>query len=223
MTKTLIAAALATLLTAPVMAEPVTNLVVNGSFEDTSDSAGEQTQGAGSWRVYGGLPGWAVDSGAGVEVRNNVAGTAFDRASFIELDSNNNSAISQLLLTVSGVWYDLSLAYSARPGVNGPANTNDVSLSWTGTTLDTLSGINTGSNHQWTIHTYRVLGTGQDTLKLWATGHSDSLGGSIDAVSLTAARPTESELTNQVPEPSSYALAGLALLASVFASRRRKA
>ena len=51
-----------------------TNLVVNGSLEDTSDSAGEQTQGAGSWRVYGGLPGWAVDSGAGVEVRNNVAG-----------------------------------------------------------------------------------------------------------------------------------------------------
>jgi hypothetical protein len=211
MNKTLIAAVIATLLAAPTMASAAGNLIVNGSFEDTSTAAGVQTQGAGSWHVYNVIPGWATVSGAGIEVRNNVAGTAFAGASFVELDSYNNSAMKQTVATTAGQWYDLSFVYSPRPGVTGPADTNDIAVAWNGSTLDTLGGIKLSGDHLWVNHSYRVLGTGSDTVMFSATGKNDSLGGSLDAVSLTAA----------VPEPGTYALMAAGLLAVGFVARRR--
>lgn len=58
----------------------------------------------------------------------------------------------------------------------------------------------------------QVVGTGNDVLRFSATGPNDSLGGSLDNVSLTAA----------VPEPGTYALMAAGLLALGFITRRRQ-
>jgi hypothetical protein len=75
---------LAAVLAAPLFAHAdVINLVSNGGFEATD-------QGNGSWNIYSNLPGW--DGGvAGIELRNNVAGTAFEGKNFVELDTTRNS------------------------------------------------------------------------------------------------------------------------------------
>ena len=58
------------------------NLIINGSFEANS-------QANGTWNVYNSLIGWQTAYGPGIELRNNVAGTASDGVNFVELDSHN--------------------------------------------------------------------------------------------------------------------------------------
>lgn len=187
-------------------AHAATNLVVDGSFED-------QAQAAGSWAVYSAINGWSTVSGSGIELRNDVVGTAFDGVNFVELDSNNNSAMAQTLTTVAGSSYDLSFAYSARAGVS--AGSNPIEVLWNGISLAAVTANGSGlSGNDWHVFNYTVTGTGSDTLTFRAIGVNDTLGGSIDAVTVTAA----------VPEPSTYAMMflGLGLMGATL-SRRRKA
>lgn len=180
------------------------NLVVDGGFE-------AQAQAAGTWNIYNSITGWSTFSGAGIEVRNQVAGTAFEGSNFVELDSSNNSAMTQTLSTTAGASYTLSFEYSARAGV--AAASNPIQVYWNGNLLATamLDGIGQ-SNNVWHQYNFMVQGTGSDTLKFAAAGIGDGLGGSLDAVSVTAA----------VPEPSTYAMmfGGLALIG--FSLRRRR-
>ena len=181
------------------------NLVVDGSFED-------QAQAAGSWSVYNAINGWTTVGGSGIELRNDVAGTAFDGVNFVELDSYSNSAMAQTLTTVAGSSYDLSFAYSARPGVS--AGSNVIQVLWNGVSLAavTANGSNLSDN-DWQVFNYTVTGSGSDTLSFRAIGVNDSLGGSLDAVTVTTA----------VPEPSTYAMMFLGLgLIGASLSRRRK-
>ena len=181
------------------------NLVVDGSFED-------QVQAAGSWSVYSAINGWTTVSGSGIELRNDVAGTAYDGVNFVELDSYSNSAMAQTLTTVAGSTYDLSFAYSARPGVITGSNPIQVLWNGIGITTVTANGSNLSDN-DWHVFNYTVTGTGSDTLTFRAIGVNDSLGGSLDAVTVTAA----------VPEPSTYAMMFLGLgLIGASLSRRRK-
>ncbi|OUR64787.1 hypothetical protein A9Q79_05710 [Methylophaga sp. 42_25_T18] len=158
------------------------NLVVNGSFEDPDIATG-------SWSVHSAIDGWST-TGAGVEVRDNIAGTAYDGQQFVELDShrwpnntNTNSSIHQTLNTIIGQSYLLSFAYSAR--INQPSTTNGISVFWNGLELDSVTATG-GSTHNWTIFEYLVTGIGNDLLTFSATGTNDSLGGSLDAVSVSA-------------------------------------
>ena len=175
---------------------------VNGSFE-------ADAQATGTWNIYPNLTGW-TGGPAGIELRNNVAGAAYDGNNYVELDTTANSLASQAVTTV-GQLYTLSFAYSARENV-APAS-NGIEAYWNGSLLASLTGQGGPSGNNWSLYSYQVIGTSPvSLLEFRAVGTSDSYGGSLDAVSLTS----------PVPEPETYALllAGLGLLG--FAARRRR-
>ncbi|MFM9836155.1 MAG: PEP-CTERM sorting domain-containing protein [Methylophilaceae bacterium] len=180
-------------------------IVVNGGFEDTE-------QAAGTWTIYNAITGWT--GLPNVEVRNNVVGTAHSGSNFVELDTDFNSAISQDLVTVAGQSYDLSFYYSPRLGVNSESNPIDVFLN--DVLLGTANGDGTGNtDNVWQLFTFNFIGaegTTTTNLRFSASGISDSLGGSLDDVSVTA-----------VPESETYAmmLAGIGVMGAV-ARRKQK-
>lgn len=215
--------ALALALPAAAMAGPT--LLTNGSFEQVQ-------LGPGQWTVLSALAGWTVDASSGVEVRRDVAGSAQDGHVFVELDTNagtfggstfdgsTNSWISQQVQTVAGQHYQLSWYYSPRAGL--AADTNPIDVLWNGDLVvkSNGSGMNQAGN-VWQQFTADIIGTGGlDTLKFAATGKADSLGGSLDNVSLVALALAQAA---QVPEPGSLALALGAFGAAAFAARRRRA
>lgn len=176
------------------------NLVTNGSFE-------ANVQGNGTWGIYNNLVGWTGMTN--IELRNNVAGTAQDGVNFVELDTTQNMSMKQTI-TGTGL-FELSFWYSARPGVGAGDNILGFSFgSLSGQVLQTTAG---GSVNNWQHYTGLVNLNGPTDLIFSALGTSNSYGGSLDNVSVTAA----------VPEPETYALllAGLGLVGTIV--RRRKA
>ena len=191
------------LLVTPIYASAAVDLVTNGSFEaDLQDN--------GSWNLYSTLVGW---SGApDIELRNNVAGSAFDGSNFIELDTNSNSSISQLLVGTPGL-YQLSFWFSARPGTG--SDTNDLSFTLDGSApVTVLTGTGGGSDHNWQNYSALFNFDGEALLTFSAVGRSDSLGGSLDMISMTST----------IPEPKTVEmiLVGFLLL-SLTLGRTRKA
>jgi hypothetical protein len=184
------------------------NLVLNGSFEDVSPAPGVQTQANGTWSIYNAIAGWNTTAGPGIEVRNNVAGTASSGATCVELDSTGNTTIAQNLSTAAGSYYALRFDYSGRAGV--AAASNGIEVLWNNVVVNlnpiTASGIGR-SNHVWTGYTFGVYGTGSDVLSFRAVGTQDSLGGSLDNVSV-------------VSEPGILATLSLGVLALAWSRRR---
>lgn len=176
------------------------NLVVNGSFENTA-------QPNGTWNVYNSIYGWSTSSGAGIEIRNNVEGTASNGVNFVELDSHNNSAMQQSIATTAGSLYELLFNYSPR--VYQPASTNGITAFWNGTLLAEITG-NGSANNVWVTQHFFVTGTGNDVLQFAATGTNDSYGGNIDYIQL-----------NAVPLPAAAWLFGSAI--GLFGFARRSA
>lgn len=183
------------------------DLVVNGSFEAT-------TQSPGTWNVYNSLLGWT--GLPNIELRNNVAGTAYDGVNFVELDTHGigyNSAMKQTLTGAAGL-YQLSFWYSARPNTG---LTNDLQFTLDGSSPVTLlSGVsNNTSNHIWQNYTALFNFDGSGDLTFYAAGVFDTYGGSLDKISFTTA---------PIPEPETYAmmLAGLGLLGAMTRRRKQK-
>ncbi len=156
----------------PVLLAP--NLVVNGSFEDPNLPGG-------TWSIFTSITGWTSDIGDGIEVEDNAVMAADDGQQLVELDSNNNSNMWQDVATGGTGSFQLSFAYTPRPGVSSASN--PVEVWWNGVLLDTLTGNVAG----WNTFTYNVSGAGATTrLEFRAVGVSDSLGGFIDDVKVQA-------------------------------------
>jgi len=185
----------------PMIASAAVDLVTNGSFE-------VDLQASGTWNIYNSLTGWT--GSPNIELRNNVAGTAYEGGNFIELDTYSNSSLSQLLVGTPGS-YQLSFWYSARPGTGA---TNDLTFTVDGSApVTVLNGAsNAGSDHKWLNYSTIINFDGNGLLTFNASGISDSYGGSLDMVSFTSPIP-ESEIYVML-------LIGLGLLR--FAAHRKK-
>lgn len=188
-------------------AAQASNIVVNGSFENPAIANG-------TYIFTDDLFGWTIGGDKMVEVRNNVAGAAYDGNNYVELDSDvGNMGIWQTLTTVIGQAYQISFAYAPR--MNQPASTNPIAVTWNGVALpgSPFTGTGGSSGNNWVVYTFNVVADSvASTLKFGAVGTSDTYGGGIDAVSVSA-----------VPLPGAALLFGSALLGAGVLRKRRAA
>jgi MYXO-CTERM domain-containing protein len=167
------------------------NLVTDGSFESTLVANGQ-------WTTVASTDGWT--STHGIEIRNDVAGQALagNGNNFAELDTDQNSSISQTLTTVAGKEYQLSFYVQDRAGDD--PSTDGITYSINGHDGTILGGMSAN----WTEYTYDFFAAGTSTvLTLSAGGTSNGYGSSLDAIGVSA-----------VPEAPSLVMlaAGLGLL-----------
>lgn len=197
--------------------------VVNGSFEDDAGVAQDgqlfstldSGSGNDSWSVFDNLPGWTTVSGAGIEIQTtNTLGTIDpqDLQHYVELDSNNNSSMQQLINFTGTGSYLLSFWYSPRDG-DADSNIIDYSIgSLTGTVTGPSGVAPVTAVGLWTLieATFTITQAGDYALVFTANGTNNSLGGFIDNVSIAA-----------IPVPAGGLLL-LGALAGLAGLRRRK-
>ena len=185
------------------------DLVFNGGFEQPALSSG-------TYSLTPSIPGWSLGAdsvGASIEVQNNVAGAAYEGSQFVELNSTAPTSIYQDLNTVAGQNYNVSFAYSPRPGVLD----NTLHFTWGGQLTDTLTSSGVGNTDTvWTVHNYTLTASSSSTrLKFDDLGDpNNSVGTYLDKVQVTPA----------TPEPGSIALLAAGTLSGIgFLARRKRA
>ncbi|RKS68006.1 Ig-like domain-containing protein [Motilibacter peucedani] len=156
-------------------AAPAGNLLSNGSFEDPAVAVGtyDVLPSAGAWRQTG---------PCGIEVENRSTVTAYDGDQVAELDSDCSTSFAQDVDVTPGAAYQLSYAFSARPGVAD--NALKVRVDGTVVAERTADG-SALSDADWHVFTETVrASSGTMTVELADRSVSDTLGTLVDAVSL---------------------------------------
>ncbi len=203
--------ALAALAAISATASATSNLLVDGSFESI-------VQAPGTWNTYTSVPGWVVTkangqpTSTGLEIRDNIAGTAQDGHNFIELDGYENDMIKQSFATTVGKEYEISFWFADRAGV-APGSEGFVATVKSGSDVSTGFGAIGDNGAAWHLVTMDfVAQNATSVFSIKATGKSDGYGTSFDNFQAAV-----------VPEPASLGLfaAGVAVL-GLTARRRRQ-
>lgn len=155
---------------------------INNSFEFHENF----NQGSG-WGLFEEVDGWKrPDDAPLIELQNSgTVGTASDGNTVLELDSTANSTVYR---DISGLdpdmTFTLSFDYSPRPGVG--RNSNGIEVYWDGELIFSAKANGRRlSDFDWTTVTLNVPVTDSDArLEFRGTGKSDSLGMTIDNISL---------------------------------------
>ena len=187
--------------------------IMNGNFDEDVIANGTFTQ---TKTLSGGWINAQVDPNATIELRNNVAGAAQSPNNYVELDSKFNSEMQQTIFnTILGQEYLLTFWYSPRQGIE--AISNGINVFWNNMLVNT-DGVITGKGlpipqgNLWVEKAFTVFGTGGNVdLKLAAAGTSDSFGGGVDTMKLSA-----------VPLPGAALLFGTAFLTGAVARRKKQ-
>ena len=185
------------------------NLISNGSFEATP-------QASGTWSTYNSVAGWLVTqdnffpSSHGLEIRNNVAGTAEDGNNFIELDGYENDRITTGFATTIGKTYEITFWYANRDGVAAASEGFAATVLSGNVTNAALVG-NAPTAGWLEEKLFFKANSSFSIFSIAATGASDGYGTSFDNFTASA-----------VPEPATLGLfaAGLAVLG--LSTRRRR-
>lgn len=139
------------------------DLILNGGFEQPDIPTG-------TFAVFAAIPGWTTTFGPGIEIQDHVAGSPFEGAQHVELDSFGNSGMIQTVVpTTPGQIYDFRFAYSPRPGV--PATSNGIEVYFNGGLLTTIAVSGVGlTDTSWAVFTFAVAATGthpRSNSELW--------------------------------------------------------
>lgn len=178
--------------------EPWVNLIINGGFENpvVIDSKKWQlfannTPGLG-WEVEWISPSGSAPADANLELQKGVNGwVSHEGDQHAELDTDYGSPaggsasvrISQEIATVPGNHYQISYAFSPRPGEAAGENILNVLVN--GATVQTQGPIAGGANTSWTNHTFVFTASGSlATIAFEDGGISNSKGTFLDNVSV---------------------------------------
>ena len=173
------------------------NLIVNGSFEDTSGAAPAFY----GFRADTGIPGWTEDTGEDFDIHNDGRGgvNPTDGNNWLDLDRTpGNVRVGQDVAgIVDGETYKLT--FDASDGdfltQSGPGE-NKVNVYWGGELVGTVDP-DTGPMQTFTFDLVGGAGNGNNRLEFEGTGAEDNLGASIDSVSLVqVAGPPEEDSGN---------------------------
>jgi len=148
------------------------NILVNGSFEQPG-YATETTS----------IPGWTATAGL-IEVGTPGAYgvTGQDGTHVVELDAEGNSTIQQTFSLGTATALNVSFLYAARRFSGGSTNDFDVLLN--GVVVASLRDLTDNRMRTYTLYGMGVAGT--NTIGFAAVGRSDTVGGIIDAVNVSA-------------------------------------
>ncbi len=173
---------------APVGTPVGPNLIVNGSFEDTSGLTPTFYGFVGN----GAIPGWTDANGRQIDVHNDDRDgqVATDGENWLDLEASpGNNRVGQNVAGVQdGETYRLTFDVSDSPfltSIDGP-DENLVNVYWGGQLVATIDPSNVGESDFETIALNLVggAGNGSNRLEFEGLGREDNLGASIDNVVL---------------------------------------
>ncbi len=161
------------------------NLIVNGSFEDTT---GASATGYGFVTGSGGIPGWTEDTGDDFDIHNDGRGgvNPTDGNNWLDLEASpGNVRVGQDVAgVVEGETYKLS--FDAGDSSNEPqsgSGENLVNVYWGGELIGTIDP-QAGQMDSYHFNVVGGAGDGSNRLEFEGTGDEDNIGASIDSVSL---------------------------------------